>query len=106
MKEKVSHIQPKIVPSIALTVDVGRIVASISLMLEAGTSVVNTSLTTEDGRSVTSTPLTMEAGRSVANKSFGIGRLHDRGIAGQSSVFQRKPMAATHLSRLVDPSTV
>jgi hypothetical protein len=63
----------------------------------------------EDGRSVASTSSIMEAGRSVASTSLTmearIGKLYDRRIARQSSLYPNIPMAATHLLRLVDPST-
>ena len=62
------------------------------------------------GRSVTSTSLTMEPGRSVANTSLTMGpstgRLYHQRIAGQSGLYPNKALAATHLLRLVDPSTV
>ena len=59
--------------------------------------------------SVTSTSLTMAAARSVANTSLTMGpstdRLYHRRIAGQSGLYPSKLMDATHLLRLVDPST-
>ena len=82
MKEAISQVQPKSVPSTTLTMEAGRSVASTSLTMEAGRSVANTSLT-------------MGAGTS---------RLYHRRIARQSGFYPNKTMAATHLLRLVDPS--
>jgi hypothetical protein len=97
MKEAVSQVQPKGVPSTSLTMEALGSVANTSLTMEVGRSVANTLLTMEAGRSVTNTSLTIEAGT---------GRLYHQRIAGQSGLYPNKPMATTHLLRLVDPSTV
>jgi len=83
MKEAVSQVHPRSVPSTTLTMEEGRNVASTSSIMEAGISVASTSLT-------------MEAGT---------GRLYDRRIIGLSGLYPNKPMATTHLLGLVDPST-